>query len=523
MHLATALILSSFFLSGCKPRDSDSTTKDTQAHLCELRLKPGQAPSDIIAKAAEAGCNTDPETMLGAMNCKHGGRTIIAENDRSQSPRTIDMFECGSKDEQVMDNLVFFSHPNEMLTGDSNSGALNFYKYEESGLVFKGNSFAPDNECRRCHVTGGMVMKELILPWRNWLVNAFSAATPEDQAWVGVGPDGNPRTVLTGAAMEQFVHMANVGVAIEYKKALRQQIPELQTETLKDVTKGIFCTPEINLNTKMDEAPANNSQIPVPFDSFGGLLSSLFFDFRSDSLVTSKAPGESEFTEYLTSNNIKPNKIVAIPTVGDGIASKNRFLARSEDEGQLGPPSIQKEFVSSGLPLVEKELLLAAKFTDFPNPIFSKKRCSIWKHIPEKPMRGLDTPAKVTGAIESSLAVVNEPGTQEFLANLKAAHQDISDFKAQVNAKQKQFVEKCKDSSSAFRNVDQVYRLLRAKTIPLLQKENLRYFEKVAVVEHFPNTENSPSKVFPEYQEIIDGKYAADEGLGLDEFCKLTL
>jgi hypothetical protein len=91
-----------------------------------------------------------------------------------------------------------------------------------------------------------------------------------------------------------------------------------------------------------------------------------------------------------------------------------------------------------------------------------------------------------------------------------------------ISERTKAFVQECSKPGSAIRDISKAHRLVRAKLVPVLQEKPLKYFDRIHVVEHFASRENSPTKMFAEYQEIIDGKYADEEGLGLNEKCELV-
>jgi hypothetical protein len=516
-------------LTACKSRVNGSKTKDAEGVPCQLQAE--GSPDDIIAKAAAAGCNTDPAKMFAAANCKLKGRALVAEHDNSK-PRIIDAFQCGDGNEDDepnpfnpsgfrMQNTAFFAHPDEMLTGDGGPGGLNFYKYQDGNLIHQGNSFTKGNPCLRCHVMGGMVMKELLFPWRNWLGNTFSGLTPEETARVGVDAEGKPRPPLSGPGMETMVRGASMMVALQYAKGLKTGIPELKDQTLKDVFKPIVCTVDIELHTIMNQLQDQ----PLPPGGINPdkmLYATLFADpnaiIRGPQQISLELPGPDRQTvkQYLSANHIEPADFVSLPVAG--FTSMTRL-------GMLAMPPPGQDSLE---PRIEVGTVFAAKLTDFPNPVFSKKRCSLLKYIPAIPMSEFSSAKDVTKKIKESMAGVNEAGPKEYLALLTKIEQ-AGDIGSPENSaflmaeKMTKLIAACSKPDSAMADMTKLMRLYRSRMIPILQEKPLKYFEKISVVEHFPGSANSPSSVFPDFQAIIDGKYADDEGLALTEACQLEL
>jgi hypothetical protein len=516
MLARTALLMLSFSLVACKAREPDSKAMNGVGQPCQFQ--PVEGVNDQITRAAKA----DPETMLLAANCKHLGRNMVAEKSRTQGFRTIDAFQCppieaGSDDGDLfsgdsMKNFVFFAHPNEMITSSQKDSAFHYYKIEDGRLNFKGNSFTKGNPCLKCHATGGLVMKELAFPWRHWLGNAFEEEpTDEEKAVVGVDRQGQPRKIFAGPFVEQAVRVAGGLVAQAYKKGLLEGREELKNETLSDLLKPLFCTVDINIATHIDgmsfTGNDNSNSHPEVHAEFIG--DSLIIDpinpisISTDWDTLETFPSADAIREYLAKKGI-PGDIVAIPTPGEGSMARFRMLP----------------FEEAGRAIIDPSIVVAARLVDFPNPIFSKKRCGLWKHIPPTPISELATPKAIKDKLKSSFAGVNEAAAKEFLEYVDEKMD--STFNMNVMVRIGEFVDACVAEGSALRNIDQLYRLVRARTIPLLQTTPLKYFQKIEVVEHFPNNENSPSKVFPEYQAIIDGKFSADEGLALNEKCQLV-
>ncbi|MGE0174602.1 MAG: hypothetical protein AB7T49_17540 [Oligoflexales bacterium] len=513
--LLTGFVLVSI---GCKGRGPNSKIKELAADgFCQLI---GQDEiDDPIAKIASANCNTNVEKMLYDAGCSSDGRALIAENNFAHGARTIDVFNCSAEGSSPnlgrggapnADNQIFFSHPDEMLTFSHKTHVINFYKYEEGNLHFKGNSFSPDNPCKKCHVMGGMVMKELSAPWVNWLNGRGGDDSPVDLTLLGTDSKGVQRKLFEPPLMEAAVRTAAFNVAEAYKKSVVSGSPTLPNQTLQDVLKPLFCTVEINLaNTVM---PEGGSEV----DHLQFAITPLYLDFLSRSGMggtptLAPSPGLEKVKAYFAAHNL---------------SSKNYFAIVPE-EGGTPLTFIQNYIMSmdiSSPPFLEERLFAAIRLIDYPNHIFSKRRCGLWKQVPATPMSSLKTAADITKAVTNAFASSSDADAKEFVRYIAKSDPNLppgGHFRI-VGQKGEQLATACAQPGSAIQDIDKLYRLFRARLVPLLQEKPLKYFDRIHVVEHFPGNENSPSKMFPEYQDIIDGKYADEEGLGLNEKCDLV-
>ncbi|MGE0174659.1 MAG: hypothetical protein AB7T49_17840 [Oligoflexales bacterium] len=497
----------SLSLATCKARTTASQAKDSEGQPCQLKAE--RELTDVVAKAAQAGCNTNPEIMLYAAGCTSQGRNVIAEKDPHNKPRIIDFFQCPIEGEDQNsaapdspESLVFFAHPDEIIAGDKATGAVNYYKYRDGNLVHQGNSFTKGNPCLRCHPTGVLNMKEISSPWRNWL-GSRTDDLAEERALVGIDSRGQQRKSFRAKPVEDVVRRFSSIIATAYKKGLRNGLPDLANETLKDLLKPALCTVDVNLVTVLDDDPDEDTS---------RLLRNIFllsggFGFPSPNFP--KLPGAGDVKNFFAANNIEADKIVAVPIPGDGSGSRMGQLA-DDIHGQ-------DRIINMGL-------LVAIRSIDPGNTIFSKRRCGLLKHIPATPMSELKTPDAITKKVKEAMSQVNDPDAQKFLTLLEQFKDaTVQHFLGTMIEQQQALADACSKPDSAVHDTAQIYRLYRARLIPLLQENPpLKYFDKLSVVEHFPGAVNSPSSMFPEAQSIVDGKYAADEGLGLTDDCKLT-
>ncbi|MGE4210159.1 MAG: hypothetical protein AB7F87_13360 [Oligoflexales bacterium] len=478
-----------------------SQTKDAEEQPCTM--DGGQDNGDALAKAALAGCTTNVEKMLLAHNCSTAGRQIVAEKNRATG-RVIDMFHCrvGNRPDSV-----FFSHPDEMIGQDKDTGVLNFYKMVGTSLVFKGNSFSADNPCRKCHVNGTMVMKELDNPWRNWIAAGDEV---ENRDLLGVDSNGEPRPLLR-PNMLQIAVMDTFDMVTETKmKRVADRKAPFENETLKDFLKPLFCTTEITLKTSTDDQPGTQKEVPATALYYDDSFENITFDagdFANHTVAT--GPSVDQMKSFFASQQIdaRNNFLTIVPQRGD-IDRQYLFHIQS---------------TTFGAGYLERKVIYAAVSIDFPNPFFSKKRCAVWDKVPETPYHQLGNKEAVTEELISKMQGDDDPAVQAFVTYLKNSTTEES-HKETVKSLAKRmvaFMNNCNKPDSAISDPSKVYRLFRSKLVPLLQEKPLKYFEHINQVEDFGSFENSPAGLFPEFRAVIDGKYADDEGLALNEDCQI--
>ncbi|MGE0174650.1 MAG: hypothetical protein AB7T49_17790 [Oligoflexales bacterium] len=498
------IVLSVLFLTavGCKSRRS--TTQNLESsNSCQFQG--GESLDDAIARIARKSCNTNLDVMFQAASCVRVASTAVAEVDMKKSPRKIDLFQCPD----TPDDMILMSHPNELVVNNPSSGLLHFYKAENDNIVFQGNSLSPENPCRECHVSGNMIMKELFFPWRHWAGSNPTSAG--DMEALGEASGGMPLQLLPPASMESFVRMSAEKVASGYKRGLREKIPELAQYTIQDLLKPIFCTTEINLLTDLDTS-AGGSGSAVRNATLAGIFVDPMIIDPDGALDGVPGPSRQEIEDYFRENNIEGQLFTnAVPTLAAAVRITANALMRADAE--------------TGRAILQEGVVLSARYLDYPNPIFSKKRCGLIKYLPGDPIQNFTTAEAITEKMIEVLEKVDHQDVKEYVSFLKEATTSTTTetFKKRLHAKVDDLRKKCIAPASVMHDVASLYRLYRARLIPLLQKSALKYFDKLNMIEHFPNNPNSPSKVFPEYQAIMDGKYADDEGLGLTTECKLRL
>ncbi|MGE0173335.1 MAG: hypothetical protein AB7T49_11130 [Oligoflexales bacterium] len=486
-------------LLGCKAQRSAIRSADAAG--CSVNI-PGENV-DPIARAAQKSCNTNIEQMFYDAGCQTMGRTFVAEKDINKA-RLVDAFQCSDPQGFNMDhNTVFFSHPNELLAFDQNSQVFNYYKLENGVYNFKGNSFSKDNPCLECHVNGGMIMKELVIPWPHW---GPDFATEENVHVYGQDILGNMREPIPPVDMEKFTRQSIEMVTKTYVRKIKNAEAPFANATLRDVLRPLFCDAEVTLEDGIELAPSGD----------GALISTKNRMFMPDQRLI------AEGNAFGISNDVLPE----LPGANEEEAfGKKKGLTRvlglivTKSASDLGYIDALK---ADGM--ISEELILSSRMTDYTNPIHSIRRCSVLKHVPETKFTDLKTAQNVDKELLGKLASDSDPVVKEFVGYLSGNIKNTKDTKTKFFDRVKKYLEKCNKPDSAIKDMEKLYALYRARLIPYLQdKVPLKYSKKSRIIEHFPKSVNSPSSISGEAQKLVDGIYASQEGLGLTEECQLNM
>jgi hypothetical protein len=487
-------------MSACKRRSSE--VKDAQGPCQVVNL--GEH-NDALSRALATNCDANPEKVLLSQGCINRGRALIAEKDMTQA-RNIDVFQCSpvlnESDQVDFKNAVFFSGPSpkELIATDDATGLHNFYKLEGATYSFQGDSFSKTNECRECHVYGELVMKELPDPWPNWLPRA-SVSDESIKSILGNDFNGNSRKPLTGIAMEGIVQKSIETTAEAFVARIKNDVPGPDSITLRDALKPVFCETGVTIISRPPSMPFDPKHlIYLPPARVIGL--SMRYMMPGPQRKLAELPDGAQYAQ---------DHGLEIPSAfGPNVTeskSKSVFVRHLEKQN-----------------ILDESLTLAAAILDFPNALYSKRRCGILSKIPDVPMQNLPNGKAVNEYVLAELQGDSDPDVQEFVGDLKGAIEDLPSVEEKFTERVGRYLDKCRQENSAVQNIDKLYALYRAKLIPYLQKgQPLKHFVKLPIIEHFPGRANSPSSMFSEAQKLVDGVYAEQEGLGLTEDCQLNM
>ena len=259
----------------------------------------------------------------------------------------------------------------ELIVFDFNKKAYNFYELIGAQLnpvwIYRGDSFDiyKDNKnlkigsskpsklrCSACHTSGGPIMKELDYPHSDWWTNKNK---------LDFGNSTLSRDL--NRYVNQFIDASEFAKNVKKGIELIEQTQLSQSKSIREDLKPLFCTTEINL--KSDTEMFVNIMIrdmSIPSDIFINPLLVESYEMKLD---------KSYYTNSLF-------------TLGMMFPEVNRFDAQfgfhSPVKGYSDLVKIKK-LIKNGL--ITKEFALDILAYDMKNPLFSKKRCSLLKLIPE--------------------------------------------------------------------------------------------------------------------------------------------
>jgi hypothetical protein len=356
-------------------------------------------------------------------------------------------------DQNVLFSVSFnsekFPTPNfiEVMGWDESSGSFNYYKFNQAKgettptWKFRGNSKDADTlsatarqaTCMQCHINGGPVMKELILPWNNWdsFSDKISYLSQGAQSWPIANAADSPLKNLEGAeSLETDVMMPAI---TRFNTRRINQFKSADSTTINDarrLLKPLFVTTEANLISSealsslhpFAKRPAR-STLRIPQSLFinqplldGLEISAPFFDFNTMSgqdyehlvrqtktTLNGQQPGDSNFAWFIPEASFIDDDLV-----------------KQLMDQKIVPPA----FVA------------AAMAIDLETPVFSASRAKLWsdKILPAQFKTGANNDL-IAQVVKNLEALNPAAGTPEalFLQRLKSPNNAIATLKTQVD------------------------------------------------------------------------------------------
>lgn len=354
----------------------------------------------------------------------------------------------------------------EVIAFDETEGVFNYYKENQGGWAFMGNSRdfheGKGGFCKGCHASGGLVMKELPSPWMNWEV---SGDVPHSREVIDNNKEffGSPFP-LGGEGLE--IDVVRPGNEVMNRKRVERlaarfaaakgdrssergsfaddDAPVFTRDQMHELLKPLFCTEQITIQNgtfgtdgifKPDMLDDNNF-ISLPSGEYDKVIADL-----------GQVRGSGSLTSPDSSNKL------ARPTNGDVFDGSREGLYRMMVEEGL----LSAEFVQD------------LHIIDFTRPLFSDDRCGLLEFAPEITVADVKAADNLAAAIEAGFvreleAASRDAAADEFLANLQEA-----DGSAGREAKLKTFMDACKargqnDPNGLMTDVVKMVELMRQET-----------------------------------------------------------
>jgi hypothetical protein len=283
---------------------------------------------------------------------------------------------------------------------------------------------AAKTRCAGCHVSGGLVMKELDAPWVHW---EGDTTTP--------GLDGLfkrfPKELggrSDGINMEANVKRGNQewnGARIKLFKAKKEG-------AVAELLRPVFCTMDLNLQSENNTSSKNDISVNGALFVDGIFSGPRFQISAKDYAAGAKAIGQKLIGDGGEQLQSKAEKAAAIDTFF-------RFTRPEQSD-------VTEDYVSklSEAGIVDDPFLLDVKAVDVTRPLFSKGRCDLLQFAPELSGADLKVEKVRTGFIANlEKATKLSAEGKALLANLKDTkddekHQKVVDaFNAKCNDRAK--------------------------------------------------------------------------------------
>jgi hypothetical protein len=377
--------------------------------------------------------------------------------DRLANRRAIVTLEGTTSGQKLDQNVLFsvsfnsekFAVGNfiEVMGWDESSGSFNYYKFNQAKgetaptWKFRGNSKDADllsptarqATCMQCHINGGPVMKELVLPWNNWdsFSDKISYLSPGAKSWPIANAADSPLKNLEGAeTLETGVIMPGI---TRFNTRRINQLKSADGKTITDarrLLKPLFVTTEANLIS----SAALSSLHPLakrPSSSEFTIPQTFFINQTLLDRLNITAP----FFEFNTLNGKDYEQLVrqTKTTLNGQQPGDNNFAWFVPEAG-----FIDSDYVSQLLnqEMIPSAFVAAAAAIDLENPVFSASRAKLWsdKILPAQFKTGAN--GDLIPQVVKNLEALNPAaGTPEalFLQRLKSPTTAVASLKTQVD------------------------------------------------------------------------------------------
>lgn len=275
----------------------------------------------------------------------------------------------------------------QVISWDPRKNRYNFYEYNVawSAWCWAGDSsYARDARssgqgCFDCHHNGVVIMKELKLPWNNWHSQLVTIDPEKVPQAIAAQPLFNR---LSGA--EQLESSVKGGVQRYYTtwlQSLLQKQPDGSTlvKGVPEMLQHIITNTTINLASTQikpsQDASADITGLPNDF-------------FLNDSLRDSSLGLEFTFPELVLKRNAYDSYLRAhdFRLVNDAppyVQPGSTFFAFLVPVPAFEDTLVTKQLLS--LRVVSPKFVASILLVDFPNPVFSPVRESLWKYATQLP------------------------------------------------------------------------------------------------------------------------------------------
>lgn len=432
-----------------EPMSEDAAQAELGDPFATLLLLEGRFPetaAEVLEGIDQAADESDPlrEEMVFLLG--EGSQIPIPG-----APGSLDRglrFLIARGEKNLPDLLVSAAQPNrkfiEVMAWDRRSLGFNYYQTvgPTSAWVWAGNSRHALSAPTRgkgpfeSHVSGNFLMKELKAPWVHW--QSFDASIPTESVFASddleeVRPWLERLDKPRGGAFTCEMCVARPSVR-RWTAARFNGLPaEANPDHPKRIMEQLLTTATANLisSRSRSSAAVQADLVPLPTTFFvdeDALISVLGLDApptrgtNEDPTAAFTVRGE-DYAAALEAFE------VALRDGEEFDQSGDTFFAFVVPERAFEDTEVVDQAVKQGI--IPKDLAAALLMVDFPNPVFSSRRASLLKHIPD----GAAVDAVAEGLEENILRAAEttpEGSPEREFAGLRAAGDEWED---QFNAR----------------------------------------------------------------------------------------
>jgi hypothetical protein len=410
----------------------------------------------------------------------------------------------------------------EIIAWDKKNQIHNFYTAHrgpnaDKDFVFSGNSFkmtpnapagfAGSHPCTRCHTNGSLIMKELPPPWVNWSPGGLPKALDEEKVERSVRFKESPeKSVLAAPSLQALVENSGRLVAAQRvhrsldEKAKLSVPPDNVNEDavqVRDLLRPLFCENEIQL------VSGDRRGATIPGDLFISRTLRVLLKAQLDDLRVAMPAWIGFFAN--------PQNPVITPVAGSmpGFGGQPFLMPMRS----IADVHVVEELIKQKV--IEPKVAIAAQMIDFPNGIFSVKRCRLAQLLPPGGLAQLGTGPQLTKALQRAMQASKSPAATEFINNLSERPEAmLKRVTAYSNA--------CASNPKAVVNdIPGLYKLIRARNQAIVNGGDFagglfRHAGNFAIERNL-----GVHLIFPEGDKLAKGQFEDEMVTGLNEACEL--
>jgi hypothetical protein len=325
----------------------------------------------------------------------------------------------------------------EVISWDPKKQAFNYYERinpQDPMWFWKGDSSHALNTssrgrgCFRCHINGGLVMRDLRQPWNNWHSEAadISATVPDE-----IRRQQPRRTLFREKKGAQSLEaIVNQGIERWDTERIKRSFDGSSIRNVADWTRQLTTTTSVNLissQTKSDRRQAVNEEFidlpPAFFLNITALKSALSGTLPALDTRVERSHYEAALDKY---------QFKLFEDIRD------TFFAFSVPEPSYEDTSAIRAMLSNKI--VTPKLAASILMVDFPNPIYSAKREVLFTVVDEITDGQFDSagvsdlPAQIESAVARSISSPSPtPSTLSEVQDLPPAEQFLFYFRLPDN------------------------------------------------------------------------------------------